>query len=165
MNTLFIGYGNPDRQDDGVAWHVLAGLASQLGLETSTSWEEPLPCAPGTTFAFHLQLTPEMAEDISTFDRVCFVDAHTGNIPDNVQLVELAPEYQTSPFTHPLPPDMLLSMCQSLYERVPEAVLVSVRGYEFGFDADLSPFTGSLVSEAVERARGWLEAPKVLEPA
>jgi len=143
----------------------LTGLASQLGLETSTSWEEPLPCAPGTTFAFHLQLTPEMAEDISTFDRVCFVDAHTGNIPDNVQLVELAPEYQTSPFTHHLTPEMLLSMCQSLYERVPEAVLVSVRGYEFGFDADLSPFTGSLVSEAVERARGWLEAPKVLEPA
>lgn len=165
MNTLLIGYGNPDRQDDGVAWHVLTNLASQLGLETSTSWEDPLPCAPGTTFAFHLQLTPEMAEDISTFDRVCFVDAHTGNIPDNVQLVELAPEYQTSPFTHHLTPEMLLSMCNSLYERVPEAILVSVRGYEFGFEENLSPFTGSLVTEAVERAHGWLVAPKAAELA
>jgi hydrogenase maturation protease len=165
MNTLFIGYGNPDRQDDGVAWRVLTGLACQLGLETSTSWEDPLPCAPDTTFAFHLQLTPEMAEDISTFDRVCFVDAHTGNIPANVQLVDLAPEYQTSPFTHHLTPEMLLSMCSSLYERVPEAVLVSVRGYEFGFEENLSPFTDSLVSEAIERARGWLEAPKAAELA
>jgi hypothetical protein len=55
---------------------------------------------------------------------------------------------------------MLLSMCGSLYERVPEAILVSVRGYEFGFETELSPFTDSLVTEAVERARGWLEAPK-----
>lgn len=163
MNTLFIGYGNPDRQDDGVAWHVLAGLASRLGLEPSSSWEDPLPCAPGVTFAFHLQLTPEMAEDLSTFDRVCFVDAHTGNIPDDVQLVELAPEYQTSPFTHHLTPEMLLSMCASLYKRAPEAILVSVRGYEFGFDAELSPSTGALVSEAVERARGWLDSPWAVE--
>jgi hydrogenase maturation protease len=160
MNTLFIGYGNPDRQDDGVAWHVLKGIADQLGLDTSTSWEDPLPCAPETEFSFQLQLTPEMAEDVSAYDRVCFVDAHTGKIPQNVQLVELAPEYQTSPFTHHLTPEMLLSMCGSLYERVPEAILVSVRGYEFGFETELSPFTDSLVTEAVERARGWLEAPK-----
>ena len=158
MNTLFIGYGNPDRQDDGVAWHVLTGLASQLGLETSTSWEEPLPCAPGTTFAFHLQLTPEMAEDISTFDRVCFVDAHTGKIPENVQVVDVNPEYQTSPFTHHLTPEMLLSMGQELYQKTPEAILVSVRGYEFGFETELSPFTSSLVTEAVERTVGWLKA-------
>ena len=79
--------------------------------------------------------------------------------------MELAPEYQTSPFTHHLTPEMLLSMCESLYERVPEAILVSVRGYEFGFEENLSPFTGSLVTEAVERAHGWLVAPKAEELA
>ncbi|HVN15316.1 MAG TPA: hydrogenase maturation protease [Anaerolineales bacterium] len=158
MNTLFIGYGNPDRQDDGVAWHVLSGIAKNLGLDVSSSWEEPLPSAPKADFRFELQLTPEMAGDLTAYDRVCFVDAHTGKIPENVQMVDVTPEYQTSPFTHHLTPEMLLSMCSSLYNKAPEAILISVRGYEFGFETKLSPFTASLVSEAVERARGWFES-------
>ena len=156
MNTLFIGYGNPDRQDDGVAWHVLAGIATQLGMESSASWEDPLPSTPEADFAFYLQLTPELAEDLTAYDRVCFVDAHTGKIPQNVQVVDIAPEYQTSPFTHHLTPEMLLSMCTSMYNHTPEAILISVRGYKFGFETELSPFTESLVIEAVERSMGWL---------
>ena len=162
MNTLFIGYGNPDRQDDGVAWHVLAGIASQLGMEPSTSWEDPLPCAPEADFAFYLQLTPELAEDLTAYDRVCFVDAHTGKIPENVQMVDVIPEYQTSPFTHHLTPEMLLSMCESVYNYKPEAILISVRGYEFGFETELSPFTESLVTEAVERTVGWFKKEAVM---
>jgi len=156
MNTLFIGYGNPDRQDDGVAWHVLTGIANQLGLETSPSWEDPLPSCPKVEFSFNLQLTPEVAEDLTAYDRVCFVDAHTGKIPQNVQMIDIVPEYQTSPFTHHLTPEMLLSMCASMYDKTPEAILISVRGYEFGFETELSPFTASLVTEAVERSVGWL---------
>lgn len=162
MTTLFIGYGNPDRQDDGVAWHVLAGVATQLGLEPPPAWEEPLPSSPKADFAFHLQLTPEMAEDLTAYDRVCFVDAHTGRIPQNVQVVDLAAEYQTSPFTHHLTPEMLLSMCASLYGHSPEAILVSVRGYEFGFETELSRMTASLVNEAVERTLGWYLAETVV---
>jgi len=156
MNTLFIGYGNPDRQDDGVSWHVLTGIANQLGLETSDSWEDPLPSSPEADFAFYLQLTPELAQDLTAYDRVCFVDAHTGKIPENVQIVEVAPEYQTSPFTHHLTPEMLLSMCDSVYGHKPEAILISVRGYQFGFEVELSPFTEALVDEAVHRSMGWL---------
>jgi len=163
MNTLFIGYGNPDRQDDGVAWHVLTGIANQLGLETSPSWEDPLPSIPETEFTFNLQLTPEVAEDLTAYDRVCFVDAHTGKIPTNVQVVDVSPEYQTSPFTHHLTPEMLLSMCSSLYNRIPEAILISVRGYEFGFETELSAFTSSLVTEAVERAIGWLKQDDLIQ--
>lgn len=164
MNTLFIGYGNPDRQDDGVAWHVLTGIAKQLGLETSPSWEDPLPSNPEADFIFQLQLTPEVAEDLTAYDRVCFVDAHTGKIPTNVQMVHIAPEYQTSPFTHHLTPEMLLSMCSSLYNKIPEAILISVRGYEFGFATELSSFTELLVAEAVHRALGWFKTESNLLP-
>lgn len=156
MNTLFIGYGNPDRQDDGVAWHVLAGIVNQFGIKTSSLWEEPLPSTPEADFIFQLQLTPELAQDLTAYDRVCFVDAHTGKIPTNVQMVHVTPEYQTSPFTHHLTPEMLLSMCESLFNHKPEAILVSVRGYQFGFETELSPFTKSLVNEAVARTVGWL---------
>jgi hydrogenase maturation protease len=156
MKTLLIGYGNPDRQDDGVAWHILNGVASSMGLDAPASWEEPLPSTPEVEFRFELQLTPEMADELTDYDRICFIDAHTGKIPKNVQMVDLAPEYQTSPFTHHLTPEMLLSMCESLYHKAPEAILLSLRGYEFGFATDLSPFTASLIAEAVERTVGWL---------
>ncbi len=161
MRTLFIGYGNPDRQDDGVAWHVLNGLAQKLGFDSSDDWDDPLPSSPQADFQFYLQLIPELAEDLLEYDRVCFIDAHTGSIPDNVQLSHLQPQYQTSPFTHHLTPEMLLSLCSSLYNKIPEAILLSVRGYEFGFETELSSFTGSLVTEAVERAFGWLKAEEV----
>lgn len=62
-----------------------------------------------------------------------------------------------SSFYHHLAPEMLLSMCESLYHYVPEAILVSVRGYQFGFETELSPFTKSLVNEAVARTVGWLK--------
>ena len=157
MNTLFLGYGNPDRQDDGAAWHVLKAIAERSGLSVSESWEEPLPSAPGLDFRFALQLAPEMAADLAEVDRVCFVDAHTGRIPEDVQAVRVTPEYQTSPFTHHLTPEMLLSMCGSLYGKTPEAMLISVRGYAFGFETGLSPATAQLIPQAVDKAVQWME--------
>lgn len=156
-HTLLLGYGNPDRQDDGVAWHVLKGVAAGLGLPAPATWEDELPCGQGVVFRFELQLTPEMAEDIRDFERVCFVDAHTGSIPSEVRMVEIQPAYQTSPFTHHLTPEMLLEMCQALYGRAPEAALLSVRGYHFQFSNDLSPQTGALVRAAVSLCNTWLQ--------
>ena len=156
MKTLFLGYGNVDRQDDGVAWHVLKGIATQLGLEPSSTWEDPLPSSSVIGFRFELQLTPEMAEDLTGFDRVCFVDAHTGKIPEDVQMVRVQAEYQTSPFTHHLTPEMLLSMCETLYNKIPEAILISVRGFEFGFETELSSSTETLLPQAIQKAVDWL---------
>jgi len=59
---------------------------------------------------------------------------------------------------------MLLSMCASMYRHTPEAILISVRGYKFGFETELSSFTSSLVNEAVERAFGWLKMEDSLIP-
>lgn len=161
--TLMIGYGNPDRQDDGVAWHILRALALDLGLPAPDSYEDEFPANGRLDFEFHLQLTPEMAEEIAAYERVCFVDAHTGNIPTEVQMIPVESEFQRSPFTHHLTAQSLLSMCETLYGKKPEAVLLSVRGYQFGFDAELSTFTGALVNEAVERVRSWLEAPRAVD--
>jgi len=155
--TLIIGYGNPDRQDDGVAWHILSALAVRLGLPAPDSYEDEFPAHDRLDFAFHLQLTPEMAEDISAFGRVCFVDAHTGDVPTSVQMVTVHSEFQRSPFTHHLTPQSLLSMCETIYGRKPEAALLSVRGYQFGFDRQLSPRTAALLPEALDLIESWLE--------
>jgi hydrogenase maturation protease len=155
--TLVLGYGNPDRQDDGVAWHVLLALALQLKLPVPDSYEEEFPPNERLDFCFTLQLTPEMAEDIAAYERVCFVDAHTGSIAAQVQMVPVLGQFQNSPFTHHLTAQTLLSMCQSLYGKVPQAALLSVRGYQFEFECGLSAETAALVPEAVSRIMGWME--------
>ena len=154
--TLVLGYGNPDRQDDGVAWHVLHALAVRLGLPVPDSYEDEFPSNERLDFAFTLQLTPEMAEQIAPYERVCFVDAHTGSIAAEVQLAPMESQFQHSPFTHHLTPQSLLAMCQSLYSKTPQAVLLSVRGYRFEFERELSAESAALVPEAVERIVGWM---------
>jgi hydrogenase maturation protease len=155
---LIIGYGNPDRQDDGVAWHILHALAIKLGYPAPLTYEDEFPANNGLDFAFSLQLTPEMAEEIAAYERVCFVDAHTGVIPQDVQIISVESEFQRSPFTHHLTAQSLLSMCETLYQKKPEAALVSVRGYRFGFDRELSAETGTLVPEAVNLIMKWLDS-------
>ena len=84
------------------------------------------------------------------------MDAHTGSIANSVQLVKVESQFQHSPFTHHLTAQSLLSMCQSLYAKTPDAALLSVRGYQFEFERELSPETGALVPEAVEMIVGWM---------
>ena len=155
--TLVIGFGNPDRQDDGVAWHVLHALAVRLNLPAPDSYEDAFPPNDRLDFDFTLQLTPEMAEEIAPYERVCFADAHTGSIAGQLQLVPVEVQFQHSPFTHHLTPQSLLSMCQTLYGKTPQAALLSVRGYQFEFERQLSLETAALVPEAVEMVLRWLE--------
>ena len=58
-----------------------ARLTIKLGLDSPESYEDEFPEFALIDFAFYLQLTPEMAEDISAYEYVCFVDAHTGQHP------------------------------------------------------------------------------------
>ena len=162
---LIIGYGNPDREDDGVAWHILRALTMKLGLASPESYEDEFPEFTLIDFAFHLQLTPEMAEDISPYQYVCFVDAHTGNIPEPVRLINVESEFQASPFTHHLTPQSLLSMCETIYEKKPEAALLSVLGHRFLFSRQLSEETAQLVPQAVELIWDWMNDRNILSPS
>ena len=160
---LLLGYGNPDREDDGVAWHILRALTLKLGLAAPQSYEDEFPEFDQIDFAFQLQLTPEMAEDISSYEYVCFIDAHTGNIPESVRLINVESEFQASPFTHHLTPQSLLSMCETIYEKKPDAALVSVLGHRFLFSRQLSEETEKLVPDAVALIWDWINARKILE--
>ncbi|MFM8321905.1 MAG: hypothetical protein ACKOC5_13410, partial [Chloroflexota bacterium] len=67
--NLIVGYGNPDRQDDGLAWHVLCGIAGRLGRPIPTIEEGFEPMGPDPHMLFVFQLTPEMAELVAGYDR------------------------------------------------------------------------------------------------
>lgn len=155
--VLIAGYGNFDRQDDGVAWHILARLASRLQIPFAALPEE-FEFNPGQPidFFFSLQLYPELAETVSHYARVCFVDAHTGAVPHEVNLERLAPVQQSSPFTHHLTASTLLSLASGIYQANPASLLVSVRGYGFEFSQQLSPATDALADQAVEQILAWL---------
>ena len=159
---LLIGYGNPDREDDGVAWHILRALVIKLGLAAPASYEDEFPESEWVDFAFYLQLTPEMAEDISMYKYVCFIDAHTGNIPEPVRLISVESEFQRSPFTHHLTPQSLLSMCETIYQKKPDAALLSVLGHRFLFSRELSAETTKLVPQAVDLIWDWINARDIL---
>ncbi len=155
---LIIGYGNPDREDDGVAWHVLKKLAAGLGRPAPDLENDGLDeLGQSPDLVFMLQLTPEMAETIAGYDYVCFVDAHTGAYEEDLRLETITAEFQASPFTHHLTPQTCLVLAQTLYDRAPEGIIVSVRGYRFGFEHTLSPETARLAQEAAARIMAWLQ--------
>ncbi|MCC7355033.1 MAG: hydrogenase maturation protease [Anaerolineae bacterium] len=162
VRTLIIGYGNPDREDDGVAWHILHRLAERWGRAVSPITESgglnQLDESPALLAI--LQLTPELAEEIARYDYVCFVDAHTGAYNEDIRFQPIASNFQTSPFTHHLTPESCLFLAATLYGHAPRARVLSVRGYRFGFSRTLSPETAALVEEAVESILGWLEGKK-----
>ncbi len=154
---LFIGYGNPDREDDGVAWHILREIAMRFGLPAPASYEDEFSENNLADLAFSLQLTPEMAEEIAGYDHVFFVDAHTGNIPEPVRLIRVESEFQRSPFTHHLTPNSLLSFCETIHKKKPSAALLSVRGYHFRFSRELSEETLALIPQAIDLVWDWLQ--------
>jgi hydrogenase maturation protease len=162
--VLILGYGNVDRQDDGVAWHILALTAKRLKLAFPSSPEEEIrPIPQGPDFLFVLQLMPEHAETISQFRWVCFVDAHTGRVPQEIEVEGVVAEFQNSPFTHHLTPASCLALAQTLYHAQTRAILVSVRGYEFGFSRSLSERTSHLAEEAAGLIRSWVDKTSMKE--
>ena len=148
---LFVGYGNPDRGDDGVAWHLLNAVLSFTGCcENDLFSSEIIHAAPGLDVWFNFQLLPEMAEDIAGYDQVVFIDAHTGEIKVDISFTSIQPEFQNSPFTHHFTPASCLAVAQSLKGHFPQAWMLSVRGFQFAFNRDLSPQTQTLVQQAFE---------------
>ena len=157
--ALIIGYGNPDREDDGVAWHILRQVAERLGrpvLDQAIDGLEHLEGSPDLLCL--LQVDPELAEIIADYDRVCFVDAHTGAYPEDIRFEKIEAEFQASPFTHHMTPQTCLTLAETLHGHAPQGAVVSVRGYRFGFSPTLSPATAELAEAATERIIAWLSS-------
>ncbi len=148
-NTLLIGYGNPDRGDDGVAWHLLNLILKENGCKEDDLFSSDIiHVRDGLDIWFNFQLLPEMAETVAGYERVVFIDAHTGEVKEEISLVPVKPEFQNSPLTHHFTPSSCLALAQSLTGKYPEAWLLSVRGYEFAFSRELTAQTRALVEKA-----------------
>jgi hydrogenase maturation protease len=152
MRILVIGYGNPSRRDDGVALVVVNSLRRRLGLpaldEQADGYEDlgqPLDTL------FLQQLTPELAETLAGYERVVFVDAHTGTAgADLIRRASIDPNADPALVSHHFKPGRLLALAQALYGAAPQAELVSILGFDFDFGPELSPTTATAAGEVVE---------------
>jgi hydrogenase maturation protease len=150
--ALIIGYGNPYRQDDGVALHVLNRLREQLELPPMTPDDDGLDALGHSvdTIMLH-QLLPELVPVLSDYQKVVLVDAHTGSISEEVRVVRVQSEYGFQAVTHHLSPGMLLALLKKSTGAVPECWLVSIQGDDFGFGEKLSENCARRVPTAVEK--------------
>ncbi len=135
--AIVIGYGNPNRQDDGVG-HYVADKVVQL----SDGKIDALQCH---------QLGIELVETIKDYDIVIFADAHAGERSTNLEIAPLEPIYSTSAFTHFVKPSSLMALTESLYQKKPKAFLVSISGCNFDFGTEFSPETQKWADIAVEK--------------
>lgn len=144
MRALVLGYGNPDRNDDGAGWAVIEALRA----------DPP----PGAELDTAQQLEVEMSERITEFDLVVFVDAAVPESSEPLAVVEVAPGWQPHATAHHVSPSDLLALAETLYGKKPRAVLIKIRGHDFHFGSTLSPETRASVEEATQRIRRLLAA-------
>ena len=151
MRTLILGYGNVDRGDDGLGYHVVSEIARRVAhIELEPYSDTPTMATHEIELLFQRQLTPEMAELLGQFEQVIFVDAHTGAFAEELRVVQVEPRYAPQALTHHLSPETLLYLTQAMYGRCPSALLYSGRGYEFDFSTSLSERTAALIVPVVE---------------
>ncbi len=156
--VLVIAWGNPLREDDGLAWHVLEGLRRL----------RPRPGRPPLHLRHAHQLTPELAEPVSRAAGVVFVDARRDGQPGTIRCETVEPAAGKNPFAHSLSPQGVLLYAETLYGRAPQSAVVSVTGERFGLGDDLSPAVRRALPWAIRavlrRASQWSPAPEPVSP-
>ncbi len=139
--TLVIGYGNTLRGDDGAGVRAAERAADRF---------------PEVDVLTVHELQPELAESISHYTRVVFLDAAMEG--SGVRTMPVGPATDQRPDgSHGHSPERLLTLCQSLYGHTPEqslAVAIPARSFDFG--EQLSPFTEKMIEQAVEEVGHFL---------
>lgn len=124
-NTLVIGYGNPLRGDDGLGWEAAQQVNNLLR-------------GTADVLAVH-QLTIDLAEPVSRYDRVIFIDAAAGDHTGEVCCTRIDPDPSAEcAFTHQMQIPALLVAAEQLYGSCPEVYLLTVSSTSFGYGEMLS---------------------------
>ncbi|PKP28618.1 MAG: Ni/Fe hydrogenase [Bacteroidetes bacterium HGW-Bacteroidetes-18] len=123
-NTLVIGIGNNTRQDDGLGWNFLELLENE-GFNADN-----LLCK--------YQLMVEDAELISDYKTVIFIDACKSELENGFSLERIYPSEEVSFSTHSVPPNQILNLCETIYDKKPKVHLLKIQGYHWDIGVGLS---------------------------
>lgn len=157
--ALVAGFGNVFRRDDGVGPVVVNALRRRVGREALDPLDDGFEDLghPIDTVVLH-QLVPELAETVAGYELLVFVDAHVGNLPEEIRAEHLAVAFETPFVSHQFHPSSVLALAEQLQGHAPDAYLISIRGHDFDFGEGLSPKTQALVAPAVERILALIES-------
>lgn len=122
--TLIIGIGNNTRKDDGLGWCFLDKL------EKDGFNPDNLLCK--------YQLMVEDAEIIAEYETVFFVDACKERIDEGFMVEEIYPAKQVAFSTHSVPPNQILNLCETIYNKTPKAYIVKIEGFYWDIEIGLS---------------------------
>ncbi len=144
-HTLVIGWGNELRSDDAAGLHFVRRLAAGH-LPKVETMEVP-------------QLTPELAFDVAEAEKVIFVDA---GLPDaspscrepKIKKVDASKLGETDSrqiptCIHSLGPEGVLQLAEGLYDRRPEAWILSLPVASFAIGFGLSVLAEEGINQAL----------------
>lgn len=134
-NTLIIGIGNNTRQDDGLGWCFI-DLLEKKGINSNN-----LLCK--------YQLMVEDAEVIKKFETVIFVDATKEELNSGFSIERIYPANQVAFSTHAVPPNQILNLCESIYNKTPKAYMVKIKGYQWSIEIGLSEMAKINLSKTI----------------
>ena len=146
--TLIIAYGNPLRGDDGLAWRAAKQLERMF--------------VDVEIIKLH-QLAPELAEVISRYERVIFVDAAetcAGRPVGDVQVEEITAT-GAGHFSHHISPACLVALAERLFARHPQAFSVTVATDSFGPGEEISDAVEASLPELIDRITALVGVARV----
>lgn len=123
-DTIIIGIGNNARQDDGLGWEFLDLLESE-GFNPNN-------------LIYKYQLMVEDAELISTYKIVIFIDACKSELENGFNFERIYPSEEVSFSTHSVPPNQILNLCETIYEKKNKAHLLKIQGFHWDIGEGLS---------------------------
>ena len=140
-----LGYGNPGRRDDGL------GPAAAEAIERRRF--------DGVRAKSAYQLMIDDAVDAAACERMIFIDAATA-ATEPFAAAPVEPAERTAAFaSHCVSPALVLGLCRRLYGRMPDATLIGIRGYDFGFDEGLTPQAQANLEAAIAFVCELIERP------
>lgn len=133
---LIIGIGNAGRQDDGLGWAFIDAIQEELQGEVE--------------LIYRYQLNVEDAELISSASHVVFVDARVSDQGKAFEIKPCEPKETYEFTTHALSPEVIVSLCNNLYQSTPEVYLLTIAGKEWELKEEgLSQFAAANLEKAV----------------
>lgn len=132
--TLVIGFGNTMRRDDGAGRVAAERIAA---------------AHPGVDWLSLAQLTPELAQVITQYEQVFFLDASVE--VGHVKISEILPQVGRNLLaSHTLSPQQILDLAVELYGIYPrQTTLVEFPAYDLDFGWELSPLTQEMIDQFV----------------
>lgn len=146
-DLYIVGFGNPQRRDDGIGSYVVRQLKAVLKSDAKIG------------FLAIRHPEPTIIADLQGADQILFVDATVKALPNGWQLERIQPELEMLPYTtHHFTPMIILGMMRMLYGQSPPGWLLTVEGCDFGFGRSLTSTAENRARSAIAAIVGWAGA-------